>query len=70
MEPTREQADQRRIAELEAENANLKALVAELRAQVARLSQQIAKLSKDSWSSSDDRDRRAPRRGLFASGVP
>lgn len=45
MEPTREQAYQRRIAELEAE-------VAELRAQVARLSEQIAKLSKNSSNSS------------------
>ena len=45
MEPTREQAYQRRIAELEAE-------VAELKAQVARLSEQIAKLSKNSSNSS------------------
>ncbi len=52
MEPTREQAYQRRIAELEAGNADLKALVAELRAQVARLSEQIAKLSENSSNSS------------------
>ena len=45
MEPTREQAYQRRIAELEAE-------VAELKAQVARLTEQIAKLSKNSSNSS------------------
>ena len=45
MEPTREQACRRRIAELEAE-------VAELKAQVARLSGQIAKLSKNSSTSS------------------
>jgi transposase len=52
VEPTREQAYRRRIAELEAENAELKALVAELRAQVARLSEQVAKLSKNSSNSS------------------
>ncbi len=45
MEPTREQAYQRRIAELEAE-------VAELKAQVARLSELVAKLSKNSSNSS------------------
>ena len=52
MEPTREQAYRRRIAELERGNADLKALVAELRAQVARLSERIAKLSKNSSNSS------------------
>ena len=52
MEPTREQAYRRRIAELEAANADLKALVAELRVQVARLSERIAKLSKNSSNSS------------------
>lgn len=52
MEPIREQAYQRRIAELETENAGLKVLVAELRAQVARLSGHIAKLSKNSSNSS------------------
>jgi transposase len=52
VEPTRERAYRRRIAELEAENAELKALVAELRAQVARLSEQVAKLSKNSSNSS------------------
>jgi transposase len=45
VEPTRERAYQRRIAELEAE-------VAELKAQVARLAEQIAKLSKNSSNSS------------------
>lgn len=45
MEPAKEQAYKRRIAELEAE-------VAELRAQVARLMEQIAKLSKNSSNSS------------------
>ena len=45
MEPTREQAYQRRIAELEAE-------VAELKAQVARLSELAAKLSRNSSNSS------------------
>lgn len=52
MEPTRERAYQRRIAELEAENADLKALVAELKSQVARLAEQVAKLSKNSSNSS------------------
>ncbi len=59
MEPTRERAYQRRIAELEAENADLKALVvdlkalvADLRDQVVRLSEQVAKLSKNSSNSS------------------
>ena len=59
MEPTREQAYQRRIAELEAENADLKALLAELRnqivrqsEQIARLAEQVAKLSKNSSNSS------------------
>ena len=66
MEPTRERAYQRRIAELEAENADRKALVADLRAQVARLtgqltgqskeidrlSEQVAKLLKNSSNSS------------------
>jgi transposase len=45
VEPTREQAYQRRIAELEGKVAELKALV-------ARLTQQIAKLSKNSSNSS------------------
>ena len=45
MEPTREQAYQRRIVELEAE-------VAELKARLARLTEQIAKLSKNSSNSS------------------
>ena len=45
MEPTREQAYQRRIAELEAQ-------IAELKAEVARLSKQVAKLSKNSSNSS------------------
>ena len=45
MEPTREQAYQRRIAELEAE-------VSRLKSQMARLSEQIAKLSKNSSNSS------------------
>lgn len=52
MEPTQEQAYQQRIAELEAENADLKALVAELRAEVTRLSELVAKLSKNSSNSS------------------
>ncbi len=45
MEPTREQAQRQRIAELEAE-------VAELKAQVVRLSELVAKLSKNSSNSS------------------
>ena len=45
MEPAREQAYQRRIAELEAE-------VAELKARIARLGEQVAKLSKNSSNSS------------------
>ena len=45
MEPTREQAYQRRIAELEAE-------VAALKAEVARLAELVAKLSKNSSNSS------------------
>jgi len=45
VEPTREQAYQRRIAELEAQ-------IAELKAEVARLSKQVAKLSKNSSNSS------------------
>ena len=45
MEPTREQAYRRRIAELEAE-------VAALKAEVARLAELVAKLSKNSSNSS------------------
>jgi transposase len=45
VEPTREQAYQRRIAELEAE-------VADLKVQIVRLTEQIAKLSKNSSNSS------------------
>ena len=52
MEPTRERAYQRRIAELEAENADLKALVAELKADVTRLAELVAKLSRNSSNSS------------------
>jgi transposase len=59
VEPTREKRYQRRIAELEAENAALKKEVAALKAQVAELKQtvlhlteQIAKLSKNSTNSS------------------
>ncbi len=59
MEPTREKRYQRRIAELEAENAALKKEIAELKAQTAELKQtvhhlteQIAKLSKNSSNSS------------------
>jgi len=44
VEPTQEQAYQRRIAELEAENADLKAMVAELRAENADLKALVAKL--------------------------
>jgi len=47
VEPTREQRYQRRIAELEAENAALKKRVADLEAQVAKLTEQIAQLSKN-----------------------
>ena len=59
VEPAKEQAYKRRIAELEAEVAAhktevaaLEAEVAELKAQVARLTEQIAKLSKNSSNSS------------------
>ena len=45
MEPTREQAYRRRIAELEAE-------VAALKAEVTRLAELVAKLSKNSSNSS------------------
>ena len=52
MEPNREQAYQRRIAELEAELAAVRAELAAVRAEVARLSELVAKLSKNSSNSS------------------
>jgi len=66
VEPTREQAYRRRIAELEAENAQLRTqnaqlrtqvealvqLVAKLNKQVAKLTEQVARLSKNSSNSS------------------
>ena len=52
MEPTREKRYERRIAQLEAENAALKKEVVELKAQVVKLTEQIAKLSKNSSNSS------------------
>jgi transposase len=52
VELTREQRYQRRIAELEAENAALKKRVADLESQVAKLAEQIAHLSKNSSNSS------------------
>ena len=52
MEPTREQAYLRRIAELEAENAQLRAQVETLTQQVVKLTEQVARLSKNSSNSS------------------
>ena len=52
MEPTREQFYQRRIAQLEAQNAALQAEVAERIEQNAKLAEQVAKLSKNSSNSS------------------
>jgi len=59
VELTKEQFYQRRIAELEAENAALKAEnaalrteVADLKAQIAKLAEQVARLSKNSSNSS------------------
>ncbi len=52
MEPTREQAYLRRIAELEAENAQLRTQVETLTQQVAKLTEQVARLSKNSANSS------------------
>lgn len=52
MEPTQEQAYLRRIAELEAENAQLRTQVETLTRQVAKLAEQVAKLSKNSSNSS------------------
>ena len=51
MQPTRAQAYQRRIAELEDETVALKALVGDLRDQVVRLSEQVARPKNSSNSS-------------------
>ena len=52
MEPAKEQAYKRRIAELEAEVSALKAEVAALKAEVARLAERVATLSRNSSNSS------------------
>ena len=52
MEPTKEQIYLRRIAQLEAENAELRQQVVNLTKQVASLTEQVAKLSKNSSNSS------------------